>query len=153
MFVGRIYGGPIVDAGRLGSEGPGVLTTDGFFEWENAEGEQFGLSRLEEVIRASSDFSSDEIIRSIYTSAKEFSGGTERDDDLTAVVLKRSPKYCPFGTDSIKGQAFNAVVKLMRREHVEHTESPRDHRVGFRHQRVHRRLGRLAYRPAPQRYW
>lgn len=66
-----------------------VLTTDGFFEWENAEGEQFGLSRLEEVIRVSSDLSADEIIRSIYTSVKEYSGGTEQEDDLTAVVLKR----------------------------------------------------------------
>ena len=68
-----------------------MLTTDGFFEWENADREQFGLSRLEEIIRASSQLSSDEIIRSIYTSAKEFSGGTEQDDDLTAVVLKRKP--------------------------------------------------------------
>ena len=66
-----------------------VLTTDGFFEWENAEGEQFGTSRLEEAIRASSDLSPNEVIRSIYASVKEFSGGTEQDDDLTAVVLKR----------------------------------------------------------------
>ena len=36
-----------------------VLVTDGFYEWENPEGEDFGLARLEKVIRESSDYSAD----------------------------------------------------------------------------------------------
>jgi serine phosphatase RsbU (regulator of sigma subunit) len=38
---------------RLDSGDLVVLPTDGFFEWENAEGEQFGVQRMEAVIRAS----------------------------------------------------------------------------------------------------
>ena len=42
-----------------------VLATDGFFEWENAQGEQFGVARLEATIRA-------------------------QKDDLTAIIIKRT---------------------------------------------------------------
>jgi len=66
-----------------------LLTTDGFFEWENDRGEQFGLPRLEGVIRASRDFSSAEIITKLYASVCAFSNGTKQQDDLTAVVIKR----------------------------------------------------------------
>jgi serine phosphatase RsbU (regulator of sigma subunit) len=66
-----------------------LLTTDGFFEWENDRGEQFGLPRLEGVIRASRDFSSAEIITKLYESVSAFSNGAKQQDDLTAVVIKR----------------------------------------------------------------
>ncbi len=66
-----------------------VLVTDGFYEWEDQQGEQFGLARLESVIRESHDYDPDEVIRRLHTSLMSFSGGTEQKDDLTAVVLKR----------------------------------------------------------------
>lgn len=67
-----------------------VLATDGFFEWANAQGEQFGTKRLEETIRASRDKPAREIISSLYRAVVEFSGGTKQQDDLTAVVIKRT---------------------------------------------------------------
>jgi serine phosphatase RsbU (regulator of sigma subunit) len=66
-----------------------VLTTDGLFEWANAEDEQFGLARLKAAIQASRDRPAAEVIAHLYTSVKEFAGGTQQQDDLTAVVLKR----------------------------------------------------------------
>jgi serine phosphatase RsbU (regulator of sigma subunit) len=67
-----------------------VLITDGFFEWANAAGEQFGTARLRETIRTTSSLPPDEMISRIYASVREFVGDTTQDDDLTAVVLKRS---------------------------------------------------------------
>jgi serine phosphatase RsbU (regulator of sigma subunit) len=66
-----------------------VLVTDGFYEWENPDGEEFGLTRLEDVIRASRDYTSDEIIARLRSSVALHCRGTQQKDDLTAVILKR----------------------------------------------------------------
>lgn len=66
-----------------------LLATDGFFEWENDRGEQFGVPRMEGVIRASRDSGSAEIITKLYESVTAFSNGTKQQDDLTAVIIKR----------------------------------------------------------------
>src|SRR5246127_3789200 len=66
-----------------------VLATDGFFEWANPSGDQFGVSRSGEVIRQSKEKSPRELISILYRTVVEFSEGTEQQDDLTAVVIKR----------------------------------------------------------------
>ena len=66
-----------------------VLPTDGFFEWENAEGEQFGVQRMEAVIRASRQLAPAEIIAQLYDAVTRFANGTKQQDDLTAVIIKR----------------------------------------------------------------
>ena len=67
-----------------------VLTTDGFFEWANGQKEQFGIERLEHVVRASRHLSPKEIISTVYRAVVDFSGGTKQQDDLTAVIIKRT---------------------------------------------------------------
>ena len=66
-----------------------LLATDGFFEWENDQGEQFGVLRLKESIRSSRDSAPAEIIMRLYETVNAFSNGTKQQDDLTAVVIKR----------------------------------------------------------------
>ncbi len=66
-----------------------VLVTDGFYEWQNPESEEFGLERLKETIQQARDCSAEEVIARLCTAVREFSRGTEQQDDLTAVVLKR----------------------------------------------------------------
>lgn len=66
-----------------------VLSTDGFFEWENSQGEQFGMQRMKEVIRTSRDLAPDQIIANLYDAVSHFSNGSKQQDDLTAVVIKR----------------------------------------------------------------
>jgi serine phosphatase RsbU (regulator of sigma subunit) len=66
-----------------------VLVTDGLYEWENPDSEEFGLERLKDTIRDARDCSADEVIARLYAAVKEFSKGTEQKDDLTAVVIKR----------------------------------------------------------------
>ena len=67
-----------------------VLATDGFFEWANREGEQFGIKRLEEAIRLSKGRPPCELISDLYGTVVAFSEGTQQQDDLTAVVIKRT---------------------------------------------------------------
>jgi serine phosphatase RsbU (regulator of sigma subunit) len=65
-----------------------LLATDGFFEWENDRGEEFGVRRMEGVIRASRDLAPSEIIAHLYEAVIKFSNGTKQQDDLTAVIIK-----------------------------------------------------------------
>jgi serine phosphatase RsbU (regulator of sigma subunit) len=79
-----------------------VLATDGFFEWTNAQGEQFGKERLELVVRASREQHPKQIIDTLYRAVISFSGGTEQKDDLTAIVIKRTG---PAATAAAPGSA------------------------------------------------
>ena len=76
---------------RLASGDLILLITDGFFEWENAAGEQFGTERMANILRAKSHLAPEEIIAELYAQVLEFSGGTPQQDDLTAVVIKKVP--------------------------------------------------------------
>lgn len=67
-----------------------VLITDGLYEWENQQGEQFGPKRLEEVIRRTRGHRSDEVIQALYKAVLDFSNGTKQQDDLTAVIIRRT---------------------------------------------------------------
>jgi serine phosphatase RsbU (regulator of sigma subunit) len=67
-----------------------MLVTDGFFEWENRTEEQFGTERLAAVVRESSDREPEVIIAELYDSVLKFAQGTGQQDDLTAVLIKRS---------------------------------------------------------------
>jgi sigma-B regulation protein RsbU (phosphoserine phosphatase) len=66
-----------------------VLYTDGVVEASNQREEEFGLNRLEEVVRASRDRRAHEIVKAITTAVDEHSsevGGPE--DDLTISIIK-----------------------------------------------------------------
>ncbi len=66
-----------------------LLVTDGFFEWVNAQDEQFGVERMEEVIRVNCHRPAKELISTLYEAVLKFAAGTQQLDDLTAVVVKR----------------------------------------------------------------
>jgi len=87
LFPGFQYGSP-----HCLEMAPGdllVLTTDGFFEWANVHDEQFGLARLQETVRSARHLQSSEIIRQLHAAVVNFAGGTNQQDDLTAVIVKR----------------------------------------------------------------
>ena len=65
-----------------------VLATDGFFEWANAHDEEFGLARLQDDIHSTRDLQSSEIIAQLHAAVVKFAGGTDQQDDPTALVFK-----------------------------------------------------------------
>ncbi len=69
-----------------------ALITDGFFEWENPDGEEFGVKRLETVLHASRHLQAEEIVVKLRSAVADFCRGTKQMDDLTAVILKRKMK-------------------------------------------------------------
>jgi serine phosphatase RsbU (regulator of sigma subunit) len=75
--------------GHLDSGDILALVTDGFYEWENREGEEFGVPRLEAVLREARDHPAGEIIARLRSAVASFCQGTVQKDDLTAVILKR----------------------------------------------------------------
>jgi len=68
-----------------------VLISDGFFEWSNEAGEQFGLDRLRQTISDHRQESAADLIKQMDRAIRKFVNGREQDDDMTAVVIKRNP--------------------------------------------------------------
>ena len=83
-----------VDPPKLLDLQPGdllLLVTDGFFEWANPAGEEFGTERFSETIRRVSHLTPEEIIAELHSAVLAFANGSKQRDDLTAVVIKRVP--------------------------------------------------------------
>ncbi|MEM9754130.1 MAG: SpoIIE family protein phosphatase, partial [Planctomycetota bacterium] len=67
-----------------------LLLTDGFFEWANARGEQFGTQRLRDSLARHGNEPGQRLIDGLLADVERFTAGTPQPDDLTAVVIRRS---------------------------------------------------------------
>jgi sigma-B regulation protein RsbU (phosphoserine phosphatase) len=67
-----------------------VIYSDGVAEAMNADEEQFGEQRLEEVVRKHRRERAGEIIAQITAAVKSHTGTHPQYDDMTLVVLKRT---------------------------------------------------------------
>jgi sigma-B regulation protein RsbU (phosphoserine phosphatase) len=72
-----------------------VLYTDGLTEAANAAGDEFGLDRLEAVVRRHAAEPLVALAVAIETAIEVFVDGTPFGDDRTLVVLRREPKDTP----------------------------------------------------------
>jgi serine phosphatase RsbU (regulator of sigma subunit) len=70
-----------------------ILITDGFLEFENPSHEDFGIDRFKDTIRRTHDRSPEEMIAELHAAVLKFADGATQQDDLTAVVIKRT-KSC-----------------------------------------------------------
>ncbi|MGE5089068.1 MAG: SpoIIE family protein phosphatase [Candidatus Levyibacteriota bacterium] len=68
-----------------------AVVSDGIFEYENLEGEQFGEHRVREVVQANRAKPAAEIVALLMQAVGEFAGAAPQEDDMTAVLLKREP--------------------------------------------------------------
>ncbi len=92
-----------------------AMITDGFYEWENPEGEEFGISRLETVLREACERPAEEIIACLRVAVARFCRGTEQKDDLTAVILKRKAGTFFTGKNVRPEPAFSTEAQAPRR--------------------------------------
>jgi serine phosphatase RsbU (regulator of sigma subunit) len=65
-----------------------VVVSDGFFEWANAAGEQFGTARLAEELAACGALPAAAIIERLRDAVYRFTAGTAQPDDMTALVVR-----------------------------------------------------------------
>jgi len=66
-----------------------LLVTDGFFEWTNAQDEQFGVERIFALLREHHDLSAADLIHRMHETVAEFGRQTGLADDLTAILIRR----------------------------------------------------------------
>jgi phosphoserine phosphatase RsbU/P len=65
-----------------------AIFTDGFNEWANSDGVQFGNERLGASLTNHRDLPAARLISAIHDDLLAFTAGTPQPDDLTAVILK-----------------------------------------------------------------
>jgi len=67
----------------------GAILTDGLFEAVDAAGEQFGIGRICDILRAGRDLPAREMIARIRAAVAAWAGDLPQADDLTAVIIRR----------------------------------------------------------------
>jgi sigma-B regulation protein RsbU (phosphoserine phosphatase) len=65
-----------------------VIYSDGISEADNPRGEEYTEDRLAHLVRENRDKSADELRRLIFTEVDNWTGGQERNDDQTLVIIK-----------------------------------------------------------------
>ncbi|MCK4626122.1 MAG: SpoIIE family protein phosphatase, partial [Phycisphaerae bacterium] len=75
---------------RLATGDMMIITTDGFFEAADADGDLFGTERMCQIIRRCRDMTADEIIENLRRKVFEFTGPVPQADDLTAIIVKKT---------------------------------------------------------------
>ncbi len=86
----------ITDAGAGGrlEMAPGDvlgLISDGVYEYANPSGQQFGESRVADVVDAGRDLPMRELTSRLLTAVFEFGDGAPQADDITVVLIRRLP--------------------------------------------------------------
>jgi phosphoserine phosphatase RsbU/P len=66
-----------------------VLLSDGIYEYCNADHEEFGEKRVEEIVRANHGKSVTELAALLLGSVQAFAGNAMQEDDMTVVLVKR----------------------------------------------------------------
>jgi len=87
-----IFDEPDLDRPDAISMAPGdvfVLLTDGFYEYQNAAGDQFGNEGVGTSIAAHADRPAAQILEALLEATLTFADGAPQDDDLTAIIIRR----------------------------------------------------------------
>jgi serine phosphatase RsbU (regulator of sigma subunit) len=65
-----------------------VIYTDGITEAENVDGEEFGNSHLLDALESNSHLPVEPLLQALVGAVRKFSGGSEQQDDITAVIAR-----------------------------------------------------------------
>jgi phosphoserine phosphatase len=66
-----------------------VLLSDGFYEYHDVRGEQFGETRVQDLVRVHGGKPAAELLSILFAEVDAFAGGAPQEDDMTAVLVKR----------------------------------------------------------------
>src|SRR5437667_376819 len=67
-----------------------VLYTDGVTETLNAEGDEFGVDRMMQSVRASATNGAQAIVKQIIEDVREFTGSIPQNDDITLIAIRKT---------------------------------------------------------------
>ena len=86
-----------------------VVVSDGIYEYENSQGEQYGEGRVQALIAANADKSMAALLDLLMGSVRSFADGAPQEDDMTAVLVKRDGSGTAGGTFE---RSFDAIPAL-----------------------------------------
>src|SRR5437773_8855989 len=66
-----------------------VLYTDGVTETLNTEGDEFGLDRMMESVRASVNDGAQAVVKKIIQDVRDFTGSAPQNDDITLIAIRK----------------------------------------------------------------
>jgi phosphoserine phosphatase RsbU/P len=67
-----------------------VLYTDGVTETLNSDGDEFGIDRMMECVRASANDGAQAIVKRIIETVREFTGSIPQNDDITLIAIRKT---------------------------------------------------------------
>src|SRR5881398_429174 len=67
-----------------------VLYTDGLTETLNSEGDEFGVDRMMQSVRASAKTGAQAIVKRIIEDVREFTGSVPQNDDITLIAIRKT---------------------------------------------------------------
>jgi sigma-B regulation protein RsbU (phosphoserine phosphatase) len=67
-----------------------VLYTDGLTETLNTEGDEFGVDRMMESVRASANDGAQAIVKRIIEDVRDFTGSVPQNDDMTLIAIRKT---------------------------------------------------------------
>jgi sigma-B regulation protein RsbU (phosphoserine phosphatase) len=67
-----------------------VLYTDGVTETLDAEGDEFGLDRMMQSVRATANDGAHAVVRKIIEDVRDFSGSVPQNDDITLIAIRKT---------------------------------------------------------------
>ena len=67
-----------------------VLYTDGVTETLNLDGDEFGLERMMQSVRASATNGAQAIVRKIIEDVRDFTGSVPQNDDITLIAIRKT---------------------------------------------------------------
>jgi sigma-B regulation protein RsbU (phosphoserine phosphatase) len=67
-----------------------VLYTDGVTETLNPEGDEYGVDRMMQSVRASANDGAQAIVKTIIRDVREFTGSVPQNDDITVIAIRKT---------------------------------------------------------------
>ena len=67
-----------------------VLYTDGVTETLNSEGDEYGVDRMMQSVRASANDGAQKIVKRIIEDVREFTGSVPQNDDITVIAIRKT---------------------------------------------------------------
>jgi sigma-B regulation protein RsbU (phosphoserine phosphatase) len=89
-----------------------VLLSDGIYEYHDAQQEQFGEQRVEDILRAHHGKPMAELSEILFEAVRAFANGAPQEDDMTVVLVKRDAEGAAHRTFHRSVESLDAVFRF-----------------------------------------
>jgi anti-sigma regulatory factor (Ser/Thr protein kinase) len=87
-----------------------ILLSDGFYEYLDVDGEEFGEQRVKDIVAAHGGEPMSDLMATLFATVDAFARGAPQDDDMTAVLVKRESE----AASRTFRRTFDALPEIVR---------------------------------------